>query len=229
MNNSSGMPAGSDSALRHALVAVARALADAGLNSGTAGNVSVRAGERMLITPSGVPPDRLGPEQMALLMHDGNASGPLAPSSEWRFHRDVYAHRPEAGAIVHAHSPFATALACQRREIPPFHYMIARFGGTTIRCARYATFGTQALSNHILEALSGRSACLMANHGMLVFAPDLQAALAAALELETLCAQYWRTLQIGEPALLSETEMADVMRRFSAYGKSQRNPAGDGA
>lgn len=208
-------------ATRASIIAVARALGNARLNTGSAGNVSARAGTGMLITPSGVPGDALTPARIAHVWPDGTSGGPLAPSSEWRFHADIYARRPDAGAIVHTHAPFATALACQRMEIPAFHYMIARFGGSTIRCARYATFGTQQLSDNITEALADRSACLIANHGMVVFAKDPQGALAAAIELESLCEQYWRTLQIGKPALLSEQEMAEVIDRFGWYGKAR--------
>ncbi|HRE16090.1 MAG TPA: class II aldolase/adducin family protein, partial [Rhodocyclaceae bacterium] len=134
-------------------------------------------------------------------------------------HHDLYAARPEAGAIVHAHAPFATSIACLRRDIPPFHYMIARFGGDTVRCADYATFGTQALSDHIVFAMQSRSACLIANHGMLVFGRDLKQALALAIELEDLCEQYWRACQLGEPTLLSPEEMHIVLEKFSTYGQ----------
>ncbi|NMF88770.1 class II aldolase/adducin family protein [Aromatoleum petrolei] len=208
-----------DLAVRERLLATAHAMSTAGLNTGTAGNVSVRVDGGMLITPSGMPPAACTPENMVIVAADGSASGRLAPSSEWRFHHDLYARRPEAGAILHAHAPFATSLACQRIEIPPFHYMIARFGGNTVRCARYATFGTQELSDNILAAMDGRSACLMANHGMLVFGRDLDNALDLAIEFETLCEQYWRSRQLGEPVLLSEAEMAEVIERFRWYGK----------
>ncbi|AYH45487.1 class II aldolase/adducin family protein [Azoarcus sp. DN11] len=208
-----------DSGLRERLLATAHAMSAAGLNTGTAGNVSVRIAGGMLITPSGMPPAACTPDNMVIVAEDGTATGRLAPSSEWRFHHDLYAQRPEAGAILHAHAPFATSLACQRIEIPPFHYMIARFGGNTVRCARYATFGTQALSDHIVAAMEGRSACLMANHGMLVFGRDLDNALDLAIEFETLCEQYWRSCQMGEPVLLSEAEMAEVVERFRWYGK----------
>lgn len=207
--------------LRNELLATARAMGAARLNTGTAGNVSVRVAGGMLITPSGLAPETCRAEDLVFVADDGTPTGRLAPSSEWRFHRDLYAHRAEAGAILHAHSPFATALACQRLEIPPFHYMIARFGGSTVRCARYATFGTQALSDNILAAIEERSACLMANHGMLVFGRDLPGALALATEFETLCEQYWRTRQLGEPVLLSDEEMAEVVERFRWYGKPQ--------
>ncbi|NMG29035.1 class II aldolase/adducin family protein [Aromatoleum evansii] len=206
-------------AVRERLLATAHAMSAAGLNTGTAGNVSVRIDGGMLITPSGMPPVACTPEDMVIVTADGSASGRVAPSSEWRFHHDLYTRRPEVGAILHAHAPFATSLACQRIEIPPFHYMIARFGGNTVRCARYATFGTQALSDNILAAMDGRSACLMANHGMLVSGRDLDNALDLAIEFETLCEQYWRTRQIGEPVLLSDAEMAEVVERFRWYGK----------
>jgi len=208
-----------DEKLREELLATARAMSDARLNTGTAGNVSVRTADGMLITPSGMPPDACCADDMVFVADDGTPVGRLAPSSEWRFHHDLYAQRPEAGAILHAHAPFSTALACQRLEIPPFHYMIARFGGNTVRCARYATFGTQALSDNIIAAMEGRSTCLMANHGMLVFGRDLANALALAIEFETLCEQYWRTRQLGEPVLLSDAEMAEVVERFRWYGK----------
>jgi len=213
--------------LRNALLDTLCAMSRAGLNVGTAGNASVRLPAaadhslRLLITPSGMPSERCQPEDMALTEADGRYHGPLAPSSEWQLHRDLYAAFPDAGAVLHAHSPFATALACQRLEIPPFHYMIARFGGSTVRCARYATFGTQALSDAAVAALQGRNACLLANHGMVVYGRDLTHALALAIEFETLCAQYWRTLQMGAPVLLSEDEMTEVIARFRWYGKPQ--------
>ncbi len=216
---------------RAELLATLRAMSDAGLNVGTAGNASVRITEagvgepgsvRMLISPSGLPAERCRPQDMVEVEADGSYAGALAPSSEWKLHHDIYAAFPAAGAVLHAHSPFATALACQRLEIPPFHYMIARFGGTTVRCARYATFGTQALSDATVAALEGRNACLLANHGMVVHGRDLAHALALAIELETLCAQYWRTLQLGDPVLLSDEEMAEVIERFRWYGKPRR-------
>jgi len=142
----------------------------------------------------------------------------MKPSSEWRFHRDIYAAFPEAGAIVHAHSPFAVALACLRRDIPPFHYMVAMAGGSDIRCARYATFGSQALSDAVLEALGDRRACLMANHGLVAWGRSLAGALALAVEVEALCGQYLRCLQVGEPVLLSDAEMAEVIEKFKDYG-----------
>lgn len=204
--------------LRRRVLDTARALADAGLNKGSAGNVSARSGEGFLITPSGLPYGRTLPADIALVALDGDWIGPKKPSSEWRFHRDIYAARPEAGAAVHTHSPFATALACLDRDIPPFHYMIARFGGSTVRCATYATFGSQELSDHALAALEGRNACLLGHHGMLVFGHDLEEALDLAIELETLCEQYWRACQLGTPTSLPDEEMAVVLEKFKSYG-----------
>lgn len=210
-----------EAALRQALLSTARAMAAEGLNRGTAGNVSVRWQQGFLVTPTGMAYDQAAPQDIVPMDMAGNWSGPRLPSSEWRFHRDIYARRPEAGAIVHAHAPFATALACIGEDIPPFHYMIARFGGATVRCAAYATFGTQALSDHALAALEGRCACLLANHGMLAFGRDLPHALALAVELETLCEQYWRALQAGVPRLLPEAEMAAVLEKFRTYGQQR--------
>ncbi|MEZ7895485.1 MAG: class II aldolase/adducin family protein [Thauera sp.] len=205
---------------RARLLHTLRAMGAARLNVGTSGNASQRlAGGRMLISPSGITAERCRAEDMVVVEADGRYAGARAPSSEWQLHHDVYAAFPAAGAVLHAHAPFATALACQRLDIQPFHYMIARFGGTTVRCARYATFGTQALSEATVAALHERSACLLANHGMVVFGRDLEHALAMAVEFETLCEQYWRTLQLGAPVLLSEAEMAEVIERFKWYGK----------
>lgn len=208
-----------DAELRAELLETVQAMGAARLNTGTAGNASVRAPGGMLITPSGLAPEACTVDDMVALDADGTPRGRLVPSSEWRLHADLYANRPEAGAIVHAHAPFATSLACQRLEIPPFHYMIARFGGNTVRCARYATFGTQALSDHVAAAIAGRCACLMANHGMLVFGRNLANALALAIELEALSEQYWRVRQLGKPVLLSDAEMAEVTERFRWYGR----------
>jgi L-fuculose-phosphate aldolase len=140
------------------------------------------------------------------------------PSSEWRFHHDIYAQRPEVNAIIHTHSPFATTLACLHRDIPAFHYMIALAGGTDIRCAPYALFGTQELSNVAIEALHGRKACLLANHGMITVGSSLEDAMCVAIEVESLAEQYWRALQISEPKLLTDLQMAEVLEKFKTYG-----------
>ncbi|MFZ2855371.1 MAG: class II aldolase/adducin family protein [Rhodocyclaceae bacterium] len=205
------------------MIVTARRMGAAGLNKGTAGNLSVRATENgdagFLITPTGMDYAALAPADIVFMHLDGTHEGLRRPSSEWRFHRDLYVARPQAGAVLHAHSPFAVSLACLRREIPPFHYMIARFGGDTLRCAAYATFGTQALSDAALAAMADRRACLLANHGMLVYGNDLAHALDLGIELEALCEQYWRACTIGDPVLLDAAEMASVLEKFAGYGQ----------
>jgi L-fuculose-phosphate aldolase len=204
------------------VLATARAMNASGINRGSAGNVSARCAPgdgSFLVTPTGMAYAACAADDMVKVGADGKASGRRKPSSEWRFHRDIYAARPEAGAVVHTHSPFATALACQEQGIPAFHYMVARFGGADVRCAGYATFGTQELSDAIIRAMEGRNACLMAHHGMVVFGRDCEQALALAVELETLCEQYWRVLQLGAPKLLSDEEMQRVLVKFAGYGQ----------
>ncbi len=204
---------------RAGLIATARAMRPAGLNKGAAGNVSVRDGDGFLITPSGLPYDTLAPDDIPRMTPDGSHAGRRKPSSEWRLHRDLYATRPEVGAVLHAHSPFAVSLACLRRDIPPFHYMIARFGGDTVRCAEYAIFGSAGLSTAAMQAMAGRTGCLLANHGLLVAGRDLAEALALAVELEDLCEQYWRACQLGQPVLLTAGEMRAVLEQFRGYGQ----------
>lgn len=208
-----------EAALREEILATARRLNAAGINRGAAGNISARWRGGFLVTPTGMDYDRCTPSDMVFMGMDGTWSGSRKPSSEWRIHRDIYGRRDEAGAIVHCHSPFATALACLRRAIPPVHYMIARFGGADVRCADYATFGTQALSDQVLKALEQRCACLLANHGMLVFGRGPRHAFDLAVELETLCEQYGRALEIGEPIALSDDEIARVVEKFRTYGQ----------
>ena len=205
--------------LRQALIATARAMQPAGLNKGTSGNVSARAPNGFWITPTGMPYDALVPDDIPLMALDGSHQGRRKPSSEWRFHRDLYAARPDIGAVLHAHSPFAVSFACLRRDIPPFHYMIARFGGETIRCADYAIFGSEELAAAAMTAMQDRRGCLLANHGLLVAGRDLDEALSLAVELEELCEQYWRACQLGDPVLLSADEMAEVLVKFSGYGQ----------
>ena len=205
--------------LRAALAETARQSARQGLNPGSSGNVSVRLAEGFLVTPSGLPNDTLQAGQMVAVDMEGRSNGKLKPSSEWRIHRDIYRARPEVHAVVHAHSPYAVSLACLRRDIPPFHYMIAVAGGKDIRCAGYATFGTQTLSDNVLAALQNRRACLMANHGLVAVGADLDAALSLAMEVEELCAQYWRASLMGEPVLLDDAEMDEVLDCFKDYGQ----------
>jgi L-fuculose-phosphate aldolase len=203
---------------RRRLIAVARAINEAGLNPGKAGNASVRVRGGFLVTPSAIPYARLRPADVVAVTADGRVGrGRRRPSSEWRLHRDVYAQRPDAGAVVHTHSPYATALACTGRALPAFHYMVAVAGGEDIRCAPYATFGTQALSDAALAALTDRRACLLANHGVVVLGDDPEAALALAVEVEFLARQYCLSLMIGGPCLLDAAEMARVLDRFRDY------------
>jgi len=206
-------------ALRKKIIATAIEMNARGLNRGKSGNVSARFDAGFLVTPTGMAYESTQPVDIVAMTKDGTALGPRLPSSEWRFHRDIYAARREVGAIVHAHSPFATSIACLGRDIPPFHYMIAVAGGKDIRCAAYATFGTQQLSDHALCALAGRKACLLANHGMIAVGASLTAALALAVEVEALAEQYWRALQIGPPNLLSDAEMETVLEKFRTYGQ----------
>jgi L-fuculose-phosphate aldolase len=206
-------------ALRAAIIATAIQMNDRRINSGKSGNVSARTETGFLITPTGLPYQSMRAEDIVAVTLGGVATGPRLPSSEWRFHRDIYIDRLDAGAIVHAHSPFATTLACLGRGIPAFHYMVAMAGGKDIRCAPYATFGTQELSDRALVALSGRRACLLANHGMIAVDASLEAALALAIEVEGLAEQYWRALQIGAPKLLSDAEMDIVLDKFKNYGQ----------
>jgi len=216
--------------LRREVIATALRMNASGINQGKSGNVSARvvqdgggaATNDFVITPTGIEYEATQPEQIVLMYADGSHEGDTLPSSEWRFHRDIYAARPEIGAIVHTHSTFSTALACQQRAIPPFHYMVAAAGGRDIRCAPYATFGTQALSDAALTALAGRSACLLAQHGMIACGPDLKKALALAIEVEVLAKMYWHALQLGEPPHLDDAEMQTVLEKFKTYG--QQNP-----
>jgi L-fuculose-phosphate aldolase len=222
--------AGAERALREAIIATAREMNALGINRGKSGNVSARlVNDRFsgyLVTPTGLPYAETTIEDVVALPLAGDerdAIGTRLPSSEWRFHRDIYRARPEVGAIVHTHAPFATTLACLDRDIPPFHYMVAVAGGHDVRCAPYATFGTQALSDHAVTALAGRRACLLAQHGMIATGGSLTQALALAVEVETLAEMYWRVLQIGEPTLLPDAEMRVVLEKFSAYGQPRRS------
>ena len=206
-----------DFALRRHLLATARAMNSEGLNQGTSGNVSIRCGEGFLITPSALAYKQCTPADLVWVDGSGQALGSRKPSSEWRMHRDLYCRYPRAGCVLHAHSLYCTTLACLERPIPAFHYMVAMAGGDSIRCAPYATFGTQALSDAVIEALRDRCAALLAHHGMVCFAADLDAVLALAVEVETLARIYLQALQVAEPLVLPDEEMAEVLRRFKDY------------
>lgn len=207
-------------ALRNEIIHIAQRMNELGINQGKSGNVSARTDEGFLITPTGIPYEETKPEQIVAMNMDGTHAGEVLPSSEWRFHRDIYASGADnVNAIMHTHAPYATTLACMDRGIPPFHYMVAAAGGSDIRCAAYATFGTQELSEHVLFALRDRKACLMSHHGMIARGGNLQQALALAVEVESLARMYWQALQIGEPVLLSESEMRVVLDKFQTYGQ----------
>lgn len=193
-----------------------------GNNQGTSGNVSVRLPDdprQFLITPSGIPYQTLRPEMIVRMDIDGGYYGSYLPSSEWRMHLDLYRAHERAAAVVHTHATFATILSCLRVDIPSFHYMVVAGGGADIRCARYATFGTQALSDNMLKAIRDRKACLLANHGMICFESSLPRALRLAAEVEELSHQYYHARLIGEPKLLSAAEMRKVQGMFRSYGK----------
>lgn len=202
-----------------------------GLNTGKSGNVSARNEAGFLITASGVAYEVMEPSDIVQMDLEGGYFGATLPSSEWRMHMDIYRARPEAAAVVHTHAPHATAISCLRADIPAFHYMIGVCGGASLRCAPYASFGTAELSSAMLEAIEGRNACLLANHGMICFGRDLAAALALAVEVENLCRQYILARQLGDPTILDDAEMQEILRRFKTYGKqasemgSQEDPA----
>lgn len=221
MTDTSGPTGGTEAALRVEVLATARRLVDEGLTRGTSGNVSARLGDgALLVTPSGVPYDRIGPSDLVVVGMDGAVRpGQREPSSEWRIHRDVYAARPDARGVVHAHPPFATTIACLGRSIPAVHYEIAFAGGRDVRCARYATYGTEELSRAALEALEGRHACLLANHGLVALGPSLELAFRVARVVETVAEVYWRALAVGTPVILGDEEMDRVVARFAGYGK----------
>lgn len=210
---------------RAEVIKTARALTDLGLNKGTAGNVSVRCADGFLVTPSGMLAAALAPQDIVWVGFDGRIEGTRAPSSEWRFHHDLLAGRPDLGAVIHTHAPFCTTLAVMGRGIPAFHYMIGVAGGTDIRCAPYATFGTEALSQGAVAAMQGRKACLLAQHGMIAASDTLAKALKLTVEVEELAQIYWQTLQIGEPPILSDEEMGRVLEKFKTYGTAQPVPA----
>jgi len=213
-----------DRAVRQQIIDLCLEMNATGLNQGTSGNISARLGAAMLITPSGVPYGELEPDAIVSMQIDDDEyawEGDLKPSSEWHFHRAILQAKPEQDAIVHTHSTFATVLSIARRDIPACHYMIGAFGGATVRCADYATFGTPELSRNVLEAMRERSACLLANHGMVACGKDLDKAMWAAVELETLSRQYFHSLQLGQPFILDDAEMDNVIEKFKSYGPSR--------
>jgi L-fuculose-phosphate aldolase len=210
---------------RNAVIKTCLQMNAEGINQGTSGNVSVRTGEGFLITASGVPYDKMKPAHVIEMDLEGNYRGDFLPSTEWRMHMDIFRARPEAKAIVHVHSTYATALACLRKDIPAFHYMIGVTGGTSLRVSGYAEFGTQELSDTMLKAMADRTACLLANHGQICFGPSLDKALWLAGEIEHLCHQYWAASLAGKPVVLEEAQMTSVLKRFKTYGKQPHDLA----
>ena len=214
-----------DTGLREQAVAAMRRLDALGMNRGSTGNLSLRQGDGMLITPTGMGADELGPGDLVWLGRDGTQRGHWQPSSEWHFHQAIYTERPDLHAVVHTHSVHATALACLRRELPAFHYMVAVAGGDSVPCVPYHLFGTQALSSAVAQALRHRDACLMANHGLVAAGPTLARAMKVAQEVESLCEAYLAALAVGEPVVLSGPQMQAVIERFRSYGKAARHGA----
>ncbi|GAB2177260.1 class II aldolase/adducin family protein [Dongia sp. agr-C8] len=208
-------------AARKSIIQAALSMNAMGINQGTSGNVSLRYGNRMLITPSGVPYEELDPKDICAteIKQDGKAwQGDLAPSSEWRFHLDIYKARPDVGAVVHTHSMYATVMAICGKPIPAVHYMVAASGGTEIRVAKYATYGTEQLSKNALEALKDRTCCLLKNHGVIATGPNIKRALWLASEVETVARQYHLALTIGGGDIIPDDEMNRIIAKFKAYG-----------
>jgi len=205
--------------LRAHMVDTCRKMNSSGINQGTAGNLSVRHGSGFLITPSSLPYDVMQPDDLVEMDFDGSYQG-RRPSSEWRFHRDILKHRPDVNVVLHCHSIYATTLACHHKPIPAFHYMVGVAGGTTIRCAAYATFGTQALSDAALAALEDRMACLLGQHGQISLGKSLDSALWLAIEVETLSRLYVQALTLGAPPILPDDEMERVIGQMTrmSYG-----------
>ena len=191
------------------------------------GNISARVKlnneEGFYITPSGIKYEKLKLSDIVFMSMKTDYDKlkieklGLYPSSEWRFHQDIYRKKSEANAIVHTHSAHATAISTHRKSIPPFHYMIALMGGDDIKCAEYATFGTKELSNNILKALEKRKACLMSNHGQIAFDESLSKAFELAQEVENICHQYFLAIKLGEPKNLTFAEMQKILEKVKGY------------
>jgi L-fuculose-phosphate aldolase len=210
-------------ALRQSIIEHCQWMNANGLNQGTSGNISARLGDLMLLTPSATPYETMQPDMIMTMPIVGRGhgdygqwTGPLKPSTEWRFHLDIMHARPEINAIVHTHSPFATTLSLSRRSIPAVHYMIAIFGGTTVRCSDYARYGTAELSDHALAALEDRTGCLLGNHGMITLGTTLEKAMWSAVELETLCKQYYHALLLGDAVILTDEEVLGVKEKMAS-------------
>jgi L-fuculose-phosphate aldolase len=211
-----------DAATRREMVETGRRMNASGINQGTAGNISIRNPDGFLITPTSLPYDQMQPADLVQMAFDGTYEGRRRPSSEWRFHRDILQNRTDIAVVLHCHSVYATTLAVHHKAIPSFHYMTGIAGGTTIRCARYATFGTQALSDNAIEALQDRLACLLGQHGQISLGTTLAGALSMAIEVETISRLYVQALTLGDPPILSDDEMARVIQQMKnmSYGQA---------
>ena len=204
--------------LRQEIIRSCRFMNDSGLNQGTSGNISVRLGDQFLITPSAMPYEELEPEDILLMEFDGSHDPDKVPSSEWRFHLDILKAKPEAGAVVHTHSAYATTIAIMGLDIPAVHYMVAAAGGNSVRCAKYATYGTEDLAANALEAMQDRKACLLANHGLIATGGTLQQAMWLTVEVENLARQFFNVLQVGRYNVLPDDEIDRVLEKFQTYG-----------
>jgi L-fuculose-phosphate aldolase len=215
-----------DDKLRASAVAALKRLDALGMNRGSTGNLSHRAAQAgrpgMLITPTGIGADELRPQDLVWLGDDGSVVGDWQPSSEWHFHQAIYRVRPELHAVLHTHSVNATALACLRRPLPAFHYMVAVAGGDGVPITPYHLFGTPELSNAVATAMADRDACLMSNHGLVAAGATLAQAMKVLLEIESLCEVYLKALAVGEPPQLSGAQMDEVILKFRSYGKTAR-------
>ncbi len=208
--------------IRADAVAAVRRMDALGMNRGSTGNLSVRAGAGMLITPTGMGADDLRPQDLVWCGWDGSVRGDWKPSSEWHFHQAIYRARADLNAVLHTHSTHAAALACLRRELPAFHYMVALAGGDSVPCVPYHLFGTEALSQAVAAAVQDRDACLLANHGLIAAGDTLPRAMKVLQEIESLCEVYLKALAVGEPAVLSREQMVEVIAKFAQYGKTAR-------
>lgn len=210
--------------VRRSMIDTCLKMNEVGINQGTSGNLSVRIEDGFLITPSSIPYERMQAEDIVEMGFDGRWEGRHIPSSEWRFHRDILAARPERNVVLHTHSMYATTLAIHHKAIPAFHYMIAVAGGSTIRCSPYATFGSQALSDVAVKALEGRDACLLGQHGQIAIGVTPEKALWLAIEVETLSRMYVQALSLGEPPVLSDDEIQRVIEKIktSGYGLAEK-------
>ena len=216
-------------AIRKSIIEQCLFMNSSGLNQGTSGNISVRYENRMLITPTSIPYTDMTPDMIASMPLDrdyGSWDGPKKPSSEWRFHLDLLLAKPELNSVVHTHATYSTILAIARKTIPACHYMVAAFGGNDVKVSGYARYGTKELSDHVLKAMENRTACLMANHGMLAMGENLDKAMWRAIELETLAKQYYHTLLIGGPVILSDAEIHETLITFSSYGLQTTDQGG---